>query len=149
MQEVKEAAGSIKIQFRFAAKEDESFIYNSWLKSFRDSDSVKHITNTVFYKRHHALIEKLMTKSSVLLAVNPEDPSQIMGYVCFDVIDDVLLLHYVYVKQTYRSLNVATSLLKAVNPNFGKTGFVFTQMSKTGKSLYTRYLGVYDPYLID
>ena len=136
-----------KIQFRLACPEDESFIFNSWLKSYRDSDSVKHITNTVYFKRHHEKIEKLLKTSSVVCAVNPDDPRQIFGYVVFQIIDEVVCVHYIYVKQPYRGLGIARSIMRAIKPDLGQSAFVFTHLTKTGKSLYSKFMGLYDPYL--
>jgi hypothetical protein len=41
------------ILLRPVAVEDLNFIYSSWLKSYRDSVTVRGVPNDLFYKAHH------------------------------------------------------------------------------------------------
>ncbi len=93
---------------RPAAKEDESLIFSSWLKSHRDSPTVSGVSNTVYYARFHDLIEAILSApdTQVTVACSPTDPEQIFGYSVRQ--GDVL--HWVYVKHAFRKYGLGKVL---------------------------------------
>ena len=58
---------------------------------------------------HDIIIKKILTKCTLLVACDPEDPDVIWGYVAFDQVDPVL--HFVYVKGAFRRMGIGTRLL--------------------------------------
>ena len=84
--------------------EDINFILNSWLKSNRYR--IKNIDNNTYYTLYKNHIIKLLQSSEVLIAVNQEDPTQILGYL---VVEDNTC-NYVYVKYCYRKLGIVKLL---------------------------------------
>lgn len=103
----------IPINFRTLETEDESFIYNSWLKSFRNSPLAKPLCNEVYFRNHKLIINNILQRSTTLLACNPEDSSQIYGYIVYEMLRGVPIVHYVYTKYTYRKLGIAKQLFEA------------------------------------
>lgn len=97
---------------RHATKEDVSFIYNSWLRSFKDSSPwAKLIPNQVFFDNHKKVVSKLLRDSFVFVACNPDMADQIFGYiVCQPTVGKVAVVHYVYIKQPYRRLGIGAAL---------------------------------------
>jgi acetyltransferase (GNAT) family protein len=106
---------------RPASPGDLNFIFNSWLKSYYDgSYFCKRIKENVFFRYHHKVIEGILARSttSVLIASDPEDSGVIWGYAVFERFNDErnvpnTVLHYVYVKESFRTEQVASQLMQA------------------------------------
>lgn len=132
---------------RRAQEKDISFIFNSWLKSYRNSLFAKSISNTIYFSEHHKIIEKLAKTSEIIIACNPDDPDQIYGYICAEKIDDIFTIHYIYVKQPFRKLGLANFMLSAFDVDMGEPS-IHTHQTKTAELLAAKYNTVYHPYLL-
>lgn len=128
------------IVVRQALDSDAPFIFSSWLKSFRSSDFAKHLSNSMYYREHHKLIADILERSQVICAVSDEDESQIFGWICAETGGPVPVVHYVYVKQTYRRVGIASKLLSLVADG----AFLYTH--DTGAAPELAKNGVYSPY---
>lgn len=101
----------MRVTLREATEKDVPFIFSAWLKSFRNNPWVKTAPNPVYYKYQHELIERLLSRSSVVVACSEEDSDQILGFMVFEERGGCNVVHYVYVKQPYRKLQIASQLL--------------------------------------
>lgn len=141
----------IKVEFRKLNKDkDQNFIFNSWLKSNRNSYHTKHVVNDIYFFEHKMIIQYLMDTSDFLVAVNPEDPDQIYGYICYEHIkDEIPVIHYIYVKYTYRKLGIAKQLLTKAVPTFDTDPVCISHFNKVViDKLPGKDLLVYNPYLL-
>ena len=91
---------------------DASFIFNSWLKSFRDAPAVANMTHTVYYREVHRCIEEVFRSPNarVVMACDPAEEDVIFGYGVGEVIDDVFVVHFIYTKHSFRRFGMATAL---------------------------------------
>ncbi len=133
-----------KVKLREAESGDRNFILNSWLKSYRNSDMAKKISNDVYYHFHAKLIEEYLSQSTVVMAVNPLNPIQIFGYAVVDREDNTI--HYVYTKHTYRKLGVAKKLLDVLLPDLGKNPTRSTATNYGWRHYSQKYNLYYNPY---
>jgi len=117
------------------AKADESFIYSSWLKSFRDAPAVSGVSNTVYFKCHHDLVEAILNDPSVSthIACAPDDDSQIFGYI----VGSVGVCHWVYVKHPLRTVGIAKELMALIKPSVHTTKA--RPSTLIGNSVYNPY----------
>ena len=138
---------TLPTKMRLATEDDIGFIFNSWLKSYRNSYFAKPISNTVYFAEHHKVIEKLAKTSQILIACNKEDEAQIYGYVCAEKVDGIFVIHYAYVKQPFRRLGIAKLLLSSFDHDFSQAA-VYTHNTNIGEKLSMKYNLVYHPYLI-
>ena len=108
-------------QLRPAEAKDRNFILNSWLRRYRDAISARLVTDAVYYRIQHEVITKILDRPNLLtvVACNPEDPMQIYGYLVAEVLDDLLLVHWTYVKGPFRRFGVAKAMLAQL-PAAGK-----------------------------
>ena len=138
---------NLPIQLRLANEEDVPFIFSSWLKSYRNSYFAKNITNTVYYAEHHKLLEKVIKSNKVVVACNPDETTQIYGWICAGYTDNIFTLHYVYVKHPFRGFGVGKTLLNAFehDPSFAA---VYTHNTKAADKLAAKYNMIYHPYII-
>ena len=135
------------IRLRPLIEDDLAFIFNSWLKSYRFSDLAEKITNTIYFADHHKVIERLIEDSKVVVACNEEDPSQVYGYIVGGALDGIALLHFIYVKHTFRNMGVGKTLLDAMGHDKEKAG-VYTHHTRMADKLAAKYNFVYHPYLM-
>ena len=125
---------------------DEAFLYNAWLKSYKDSPWGKPLINDIFYTNHKEIVKKLLSTSDVLLAVNPQNPDQIYGFAVLEKSPKVSLIHYVYVKYNFRKLGLARKLVEAMEPDTGKLKFV-THVPRD-IAILKKFGMVFNPYLL-
>ena len=127
--------GLHSILVREAKATDESFIYATWLRSYRNSEFARHQENDKYYWRQHDLIEKLMKGNQVNVAVIDESPDVVLGWAC----GRNGLLHYSYVKKAFRRLGIAKKLVTPWNAG------AYSHRTLMAPLLMKHAL--YDPYL--
>lgn len=104
---------------------DKDFIFHSWLKAYkRYSHFARRIPHNIFFRFHHAILERLLSRPSVsVLIAHPEgEPDVIIGYLASEnepQFYKTKLIHFIYVKSAFRNLGIATALLKEaqINPD--------------------------------
>jgi len=139
---------SLNIQLRLADVKDIPFLFSAWLKSYRVAKAVESIHNNIYYAEHHKVLEHILQHFQVLIASDKSDDSHIYGFAVGGKIEGINTIHYVYVKQTFRRLGIASALLKHFEiPQ--PTPFFYTHETPVGKSMAKKLNGIYHPYLIN
>ena len=146
MPEKRKDLGQNPIRIRKATEADVPFIFSSWLKSVRNSGYSYGVPNAVFFSEHHKVIERLLKTCDVYVACSETDVADIYGYICAEKVDGLLVIHFVYVKHTYRRLGIGAMLLNTLEHN-PTSAALYTHMTKTGKLLEAKYNLVYSPYI--
>lgn len=136
----------LPIQLRKPHKEDVPFIFSSWLHSYRSSLHTKNVVNTVYFGEHHDLLERIMNRSEAVIACNADDPNQIFGYIVYERIDNALVVHYIYVKQSFRKLGIGKTLLQSTGWQKGDA-FIFTHDTYISAKLAMKYRAMFNPYV--
>lgn len=113
-------------------EEDRSFIFSSWIRSYRSSQAMAFVPNAVYYDKQKQLIEYILSRSIVSVAVNYNDDSQIFGWVCFEQ-EPIHTIHYCYVKQPYRNMGIANVLLVHAF-NYKNSSYAITQATHANKN---------------
>lgn len=140
------------IVLRAPTPDDTSFIYNSWLRSYRQNSAyASSIPRTVYFKGQKALVARLLRVSAVLVAANPECPEQIYGYGVYQPSTaGVAIVHFIYVKQSFRLFHVGSQILWAIRVAAGQdaaTPVAATHM--TAPAQKTGWRLVFNPYLME
>ena len=135
------------IKLRPAIEADAPFIFNSWLKSYRNSHFSRFIANTVYYAEHHKIIENLIKENTVIVACNPSDPNQVYGYICAGKVDGFFVCHYIYVKHTYRNIGIGKSLINSFEHDPSGAG-IYTHHTRIADRLAPRMNLVFHPYIL-
>ena len=138
---------TLPITIRDADPADVSFIFSSWLKSFRKGELCQGVDNAIYYSEHHKVIERILRRSTVKIACNPQDPSQIMGYLVYEKLDGIWVFHYCYVKHTFRNLGVARELARAAEHDF-KTLAIASHKTYFAEKILSKYELIYHPYVL-
>ena len=136
-----------QIRLRPIIEDDLPFLYNSWLKSYRLSHFAEKVTNTIYFQDHHKLVERILQNSKVLMACNPSDPSQLYVSVVASSLDHISVVHFLYVKHTFRNMGVGKTLLDATGHSPDKAS-VYTHHTRMAEKLAAKQNFVYHPYLL-
>jgi hypothetical protein len=94
---------------------DLNFIYSSWINSYNDNNFFNPIKGPAYYGYQKLLINKLLNQSEVSVICNPEDKDQIFGYAVYELRpDSEPIIHWLYIKYTFRKLGLARFLLDSI-----------------------------------
>lgn len=140
---------NLPIRIRPVIDVDIPFIFNSWLKCFRESGlMIRSVPNTIYFANHHKILQKLAQRAKIYVADNPKDPSQLYGYICGEYIDGIFVIHFIYVKHRFRRLGIGKTLLNAFNHDL-KTAACCSHLTSMGEKLLFKYTNIiYHPYTI-
>lgn len=140
-------SSQLPILFRPLAYEDKAFVFNSWLKSFRNGMFCKNVDNTIYFLNHHKIVDSCTLKGKTVICCNADDPKTIYGYICYEEIEGQFVLHFIYVKNLYRKLGIGKQLLAQTGHDFGTLG-CYTHQTIVGAMNEEKYNLVYHPYLL-
>jgi len=102
------------VRIRQGRKSDVRFITNSWLKSYREAHTVKGCPNQLYFSYQHKIIEALLPASGVLVLCDTKDDDHILGWLVYQRAQDMVLIHYAYVKHPFRRKGLATNMIRAL-----------------------------------
>jgi len=98
------------IEVRPAKLQDLPLIFSTWLRSYRHSSQfAKKLSNDVFFKWHHKVIERFIERGGqILIAHATGDSEVILGYLCYEP----SIVQYAYVKRAFRKMGIAKQLVE-------------------------------------
>lgn len=142
----KEVIENLKV--RMVKEKDLNFIYNSFLKSNVHMNKGLVIDEIYFPYAQLALMEVLRNPNvNVWVAHVHNDVDKIVGYVISEMVDDIFILHYVYIKQMYRNYKIATGLLKTAG--YEKQGGLVTFLGRPHNRTFIKKFNLsYNPYIL-
>lgn len=129
------------VSIRLKETKDDPFIYNSWLKSNRAKHA--NMPTSDYFAHYKKLINNLLYKSLTFIACDPKDPEFIYGYIVIRPIEDLKIIHYVYVKKPFRRFGVLKQLLKSQEINLADPILITTKPPE----YFKKYTLVYRPDL--
>ncbi len=102
--------------------------------------------NPVYFAAHHKLVEGLCKRATIVMASNDTDLGQIYGYLCCERIEGNMVIHFMYVKETFRKMGIGKMLLATQGWKVGDPVF-FTHRTRMAMMLEEKHPMVYNPYL--
>lgn len=132
----------MKFSFRQPVEEDIDFIFNSWLESYRKTET--KMSDTVYYDKFKKILTEILQRALVLVACSDEEKFQIYGYIVYENTDP-FIVHYIYIKYVYRREGIAGSLLKEVKKT--PEPVVCTFANYPFLKLKTKWRLTYNPWL--
>ena len=128
---------------RDACHDDLPLVINSWVKahaSFTRADGC-----VIRYVNHPAVVLDLVQRCSVIVAYDPDDPSEVFGWLCHELIQGELVIHYAFIKQVFRRHGIANGLYDRVATG---RAFTATHGGFTFAELRARYHFELNPFLL-
>jgi GNAT superfamily N-acetyltransferase len=93
--------------------EDVAFVMSSWKRSWRTSPWAGVIRNDEYYASITSTIDGLIARGATILVATPDDrPDRILGWVCYEVVDDATCIHYLYVKDAFLRMGIGAQLVE-------------------------------------
>ena len=131
-----------EFRIRLADSSDLNFIYDTFLNSLHyDTELGKSCRNDIFYPEYQKIIDRILLRSTIKVACHQEEPSVIFGYLIFE--PDIL--HYCFIKQSFRRLGIATALF---NDSF-TNGFVYaTHLTRSGVPTLKKFNLIFNPFIL-
>lgn len=107
-----------EVVFRQARTDDFRFIFDSWLRSWRDSPWAGVIPNNVYFPLTRSVIEQLVARGAEFdVACHAEDPDVILGWCCHEMVGPDAVVHYIYVKDPYLPFGLGRQFVDRVPGN--------------------------------
>lgn len=135
-----------RVVLRNPSGDDLNFILDSWLRSARGVGDNAHMNNAVYYgEAGYGFRDECVKKLKggfVTVACNPSDQDQIIGWMAWGP----GVLHYIYVKQPFRQMGIATKLVTYGFPAFGSSPTVTSSIGRFQREWAKKYNLVFDPY---
>lgn len=97
---------------REARPDDISFIYATWLRSYRLGSGLGLASGkSAYFHTYNRIIDHILGRdqTTALVAALADEPTVILGYL----ISDESALHYAFVKEPFRRMGIARALYEA------------------------------------
>lgn len=95
---------------REATRAEEAFVLASWKRGFRDS--CPELPGEYYWRWQDERIQRVLSRGAlVLVAVDAEYPQTAYGWVCAERVGDAAVVHWVYVRASFRKHGIAGALL--------------------------------------
>lgn len=92
---------------------DVALVLDSWIKSWKVSPFAGTVGNHLIHEVTRVTIEQLLERGArVLVACDSDRPAKIRGWLCYEVLDDGLCIHYAWSRQSRKG--IARALLAEV-----------------------------------
>lgn len=102
-----------------------AFILSSWLQSYRQSQYAGVVPNHLYVSTHETAIEQLLERGATVIAVTAKDePDQLMAWLCYEVSEKGLVVHYAYTKEIYRRMGLIKLILNQLGYRYGDKAFI-------------------------
>ncbi len=141
------SSGALPVEIRALIDSDLPFIFNSWLKAYRNAKAVAEVNQNIYFSEHHKLIERLLKRGKTLVVGAVGDPATVYGYINYEEVQGVFVLHFAYVKHDFRTLGLFKELMKATQHDFSGAG-MFTHKLKSAAILENKWNLLYSPYIL-
>lgn len=129
------------LKVRPLRNDEKNFVYSSWLKSVRvTSDWSKIKPDQVFFREYQKLIKSRLETSSVLVATPASEQNILIAYLCYQFVNDCLILDFIYVKGSFRRNGIAQYLIEHVTRLLNPANTIMTHYS-------SKFNFQYDPFL--
>lgn len=137
----------MNVNYRRATEDDLPFIMSTWLKGQRHQGDRSFMTNRTYFDNEKNRITAILAKNPVIVVCAQDDATHVFGYLVYNLISDLLIVHYAHLKRAYRRLGIMRSILKEIYPNFTKDEVAITHINGLTSSLRDKYKLKFNPYL--
>ena len=99
---------------RDGRESDWPFVFATWLRAYADSRAVHALTDDKreYFTAHHAIVEAILHRGKLVIATALGDENTILGYAVYEP----GVLHFCYVKASFRKHGVGRALVQACGP---------------------------------
>ena len=147
MSDASEELIPIPICYRALHLCDIDLVVKRWMAHIRKLHPFSEMSKEEF-DDHKELLARLITRAPPIIACEPEHPEQAFGWICGEHVGKKAVLHFVYVRKTWRRLGLATQLMKITFPALGKETVYITHPSRSLSYHRDRWMLKFNPYMV-
>ena len=144
----------IPVNFRQLRESDLGFLFNSWLKSYREYDNswAKTIPSSIYFEQHKKVLIGILKISRAVVACSKEDPNQVYGYLVYQPAGRIVILHYCYVKKSFRRFGIAAKMFDLLMDDGEFRKDLPVMCSHSGRNFHRFLKGkfnlIFNPYVL-
>jgi GNAT superfamily N-acetyltransferase len=129
----------------YVLRVDEGLVLASWARQIRKLPPFRQVSGEEF-KAHTLRLERLLQRCPPVIACEPKHPEQVFGWVCAELQGDDRVLHFVYVRNTWRRKGIARYLLElSFAGRMGEQDILYTHRGRSTPHLETKWRLRYEP----
>lgn len=136
-----------QIVIRHYTQEDYNCLMSNWAESYyKGSIAKEFFTPEEFHSFHRPIRERFFAKpnTQVLVCCSSVDPWLILGWIATESVRGALIMHYIYVKETFRGRGIAKLLMKrAIHPR----PVVYTHTTDKAESIIRRKCEFFEEFI--
>lgn len=138
-----------EMMLREPTANDAAFVLSTWLNSCRNTKLVNGVPNSLYFSHYGEVIRHILNKSTTVVACSTEDDDLLFGFSVFEMTPTRQVVHYIYVKELYRSLGIGQRLAEVALLGSPGMKVEFSHTSKSGRKFARHYAGArYNPFLL-
>jgi hypothetical protein len=130
---------------RPATGNDLSFIYDTWLKSYRcDSALGKSCKKSVYFDEYKLVLDRILLEANTIIAHFTDDTDLILAYMVYEP----GVIHYAFCKEAFRRLGIVTGLFKHAFPGALSPLYITHRTAGASPILYSKQFLVHNPFIL-
>ncbi len=107
-------ADGVRVCVRGRRPEDEPFIYDSWMKSYRAAAANEGVPGKIYRRNQTDTIGKLLLRAETVVLCDVEHTDHILGYSVSELEPERSVLHWMFVKFSFRRFGLARWMLENI-----------------------------------
>lgn len=127
---------------------DKAFIYTTWIKVHWTAPPMNFCDKTSYLPHQREVITKLLDTANVLVACDPDDSDSLLGYIVYEFVAGVLIVHWLHIKSINRFMHLASDILETIYPNHRTRTIICTQNFMEYSKLRYKFKLSYDPFFL-
>jgi GNAT superfamily N-acetyltransferase len=128
---------------------DSGIVIGAWRDHIRSLAPFKYLDREAL-GRHDGVLEGLVERCRPIVVCGSEIDAQVKGWICCEHQGDVPVLHFLYVRNTWRQRGIATALMGIYfAQEFKRRTIYHTHPGRSVKHLRAPWKLVHNPYLVN
>lgn len=137
----------MNVAYRAPKTDDLAFIMATWLNGQRIQGDNRYLNNYAYFRWQKHRIAATLTRSLVTVICNPNDESQILGFLVYRQVDELFIIHYAHMKKPYRRLGIMSALIRKLFPKAGRDEIAITHINGTVAEFKRRHRLKFNPFI--
>jgi hypothetical protein len=128
---------------------DKGFIFSTWIKEQWLTHPLTSCPPEFYLPHQRQIITTLLElPAKCLIACAPDNADMILGYIVYEMVADILVLHWAHRKDIYRNMGLGKDIIKQVYPDIGVKPIMMTQNNRMFNKLKHKWMLAYNPFYI-
>lgn len=127
---------------------DEGFIYKTMGYGLMKTWEYKVVPHQTFWYFVRLLVSKFLTNYKCLIATPNDDPTQIVGFLMFGLVDNIYTLVWVHTAFNFRKMGIAKLLMQTSGKDRETLG-CYLYRNRLSEMFTGKYNLVHNPFIVD